>query len=46
MNGNNYTCECAEGREGVHCERAFCETTPCLNGNCNVDAQVSPSIDW
>ncbi|KAL0896197.1 hypothetical protein ABMA27_012140 [Loxostege sticticalis] len=35
--GNNYTCVCAEGFEGVHCEAAFCDVTPCQHGRCQVD---------
>ncbi|KAM3956609.1 LOW QUALITY PROTEIN: cell polarity complex component crumbs [Aphomia sociella] len=35
--GNNYTCECIDGFEGVHCESAFCETRPCVHGECVVD---------
>ncbi|XP_049888024.1 protein crumbs [Pectinophora gossypiella] len=37
--GNNYTCECFEGFEGVHCEDAFCEVRPCKHGKCNVDVK-------
>ncbi|XP_045760507.1 protein crumbs isoform X2 [Maniola jurtina] len=46
VNGNNYTCTCGEGWEGVHCELAFCETTPCLNGQCNTDAQPPVCECW
>ncbi|XP_039745426.1 protein crumbs-like [Pararge aegeria] len=38
--GNNYTCACADGWEGVHCELAFCDVTPCLNGQCNSELQA------
>lgn len=34
QHGNNYTCECAPGRVGVHCELAYCEVTPCVHGAC------------
>ncbi|XP_046970634.1 protein crumbs isoform X1 [Vanessa cardui] len=44
VNGNNYTCECAEGFQGVHCELAFCEVEPCLHGRCDVDA-VPPQCE-
>ncbi|XP_059483045.1 protein crumbs isoform X2 [Neocloeon triangulifer] len=30
--GDNFTCECREGFEGVHCKIAFCESIPCSNG--------------
>ncbi|XP_013166449.1 PREDICTED: protein crumbs, partial [Papilio xuthus] len=36
--GNNYTCDCFEGYQGVHCELAFCEAEPCRHGRCLVDA--------
>lgn len=39
--GNNYTCECLEGFEGVHCESAFCELRACVHGDCLADQQVS-----
>lgn len=32
--GNNFTCQCRDGFEGVYCERAFCELTPCVHGKC------------
>ncbi|CAB3258977.1 unnamed protein product [Arctia plantaginis] len=40
--GNNFTCLCQEGFEGVYCEYAFCEVTPCVHGVCdNKTAQCS-----
>ncbi|KAJ0180839.1 hypothetical protein K1T71_002924 [Dendrolimus kikuchii] len=32
--GNNFTCECHEGFEGVFCEFAFCEVKACVHGKC------------
>ncbi|GBP77408.1 Protein crumbs [Eumeta japonica] len=39
-NGNNYTCVCLEGWEGVHCDEAFCEVRPCAHGRCGTDLKV------
>ncbi|XP_063224864.1 protein crumbs isoform X2 [Bacillus rossius redtenbacheri] len=35
--GDNFTCTCAAGFEGVYCDQAFCLATPCQNGaQCNL----------
>ncbi|XP_060810667.1 protein crumbs [Amyelois transitella] len=40
--GNNYTCHCFDGFEGVHCEFAFCEVKPCEHGECVVTDGQKP----
>ncbi|KAH9641998.1 hypothetical protein HF086_010510 [Spodoptera exigua] len=40
--GNNFTCVCNEGFEGVYCEYAFCEVKPCVHGTCVNDTKIIP----
>nr|XP_049698738.1 protein crumbs [Helicoverpa armigera] len=42
--GNNFTCVCNEGFEGVYCEYAFCELTPCLHGHCVNDTKSARCV--
>lgn len=37
--GNNFTCLCSDGFEGVYCEHAFCDVTPCVHGACLNDTK-------
>ncbi|KAJ8734395.1 hypothetical protein PYW07_014946 [Mythimna separata] len=39
--GNNFTCVCNEGFEGVYCERAFCDVQPCVHGKCVNDSKTA-----
>ncbi|KAJ8734440.1 hypothetical protein PYW08_013690 [Mythimna loreyi] len=43
-NGNNFTCVCNEGFEGVYCERAFCDVQPCVHGKCVNDTKTAECL--
>ncbi|KAK9511458.1 hypothetical protein O3M35_000110 [Rhynocoris fuscipes] len=42
---DNFTCICQEGFQGVYCESAFCEITPCLNRGVCVSTAKNPVCD-
>lgn len=42
---DNFTCICLEGFQGVYCESAFCEITPCLNRGVCISRSKRPMCD-
>lgn len=44
MTGNNFTCQCLQGREGVFCKDVFCanSNTPCINDGYCLETELQP----
>lgn len=40
VTGNNFTCICPEGMEGVYCDTPFCLLKHCEQGHCNTTGDV------